>query len=50
MSPSSVESVEGSRATRSSKAGLAGMTGMTVGATADAVVKVCTTLLFFPYF
>ncbi|KAF8505102.1 hypothetical protein JB92DRAFT_3122720 [Gautieria morchelliformis] len=38
-SPSSVDGVDGNRATRSSKAALVGMTGMSVGAIADAVVK-----------
>ncbi|KAF8525440.1 hypothetical protein JB92DRAFT_2784212 [Gautieria morchelliformis] len=38
-SPSSVDRADGNRATRSSKAALAGMTGMSVGAIADAVVK-----------
>ena len=50
MSPCSVEGVEGSPATCSSKAALAGMMGMTVGAIADGIMKVCTTLLFFSLF
>lgn len=39
-SPSSVEGPDGTRRTRASKAALNGMTHMTVGAIADAAVKV----------